>query len=799
MLQLSLRLTLRSGREALVRLLITAAAVAVGVALLIGVLSELHAFETNAYKACWSCTQGANVPATLPDHGELWNNSVDFYQGQTISRLDVAALGPGAPVPPGVSGLPAPGTYDVSPALAALLRTVPAGQLGDRFPGRLAGTIGPAALTGSHQLVIYIGYTPAALNRVDGTSWVTSIYTGAGQQVFSAFFKDAFYVGMLAVLLPMLVLISTATRLAADRREERFAALRLVGGTPGDIRLIATVEAVVSSFAGAVLGTAIFLLARPLLAGSAFFGTPYFESDVTPTLGGYLAILVLVPAAAALAALVSLRRVQISPLGVSRRAKPKPPTAWRLVTLAIGLGLYFYGLSTTTTKNIGAATYPGILITMIGLVIAGPWLTAQAARLFGRTARGSSGLLASRRLADNPRGAFRSVTGLVLAVFLGTMIGTLVPAINAIQQTPGTGALSNVLVGQVGLSPSAGQQLISGISAIPGAIVYPLYELPSPSGEESVTSPPGGPGGGPGAAGQPATQTRGPGTSGGGKGSGAGSGTAQGSGSGAAQTQGPGSQGTSSSKAYFSNHVAISCANLRAIGALGECAAGLTAVQTTDDSMFGDNPIYDTNPFVSSADPGYTGDLTKLPLQTVLVKVNNATTLERVRTYLAVHAPPQTGGGTGSSPTPPRTFGETLQIRTARAALAANLAYAMVALTLVVAGCSLAVAVGGGLVDRKRPFTLLRVSGTQAGVLSRVVLLEAAVPLLAATILAAAIAYGTAVLAVVRLAPRDTGIPQLGHDYYTIMGIGLALAFGVITATLPLLRRMTAPATIRFE
>ena len=746
MFQLSLRLTLHSGREALVRLLVTATAVAVGVALLLSVLGELHAFESNAYKTCWSCTQGASVPATLPAHGDLWNNSVDFYHGQTLRRLDVAALGPGAPVPPGVSALPAPGTYYASPALAALLRTVPAGQLGDRFPGRLAGTIGQAALTGANELVIYIGYPPAALNSVAGTQWVTSIYTGAGQQVFSAYFKDAFYVGMLAVLLPMLVLISTATRLAADRREERFAALRLVGGTPADIRLIATVEAVVSSFAGAVLGTVIFLLARPLLAGSAFFGTPYFESDVTPTIGGYLAILVIVPVAAAVAALASLRRVQISPLGVSRRAKPKPPTAWRLVTLVIGLGLYVYGLSTTTYKNIGITTYPGILITMIGLVIAGPWLTAQTATLFGRTARGSSGLLASRRLSDNPRSAFRSVTGLVLAVFLGTMIGTLVPAIDAIQQTPGTGALSNVLVGQLGLSASAGQQLISGISAIPGAVVYPLYEAAAPTGPGS-----------------------------------------------------PGSPGSPSAKQYFSSDVAISCADLRAIGALGECAAGLTAVQATDDSLFGDNPIFDTNPIVSSTDPGYKGDLTKLPLQTVLVKVSNATTLERVRTYLAVHAPPRTGGGVGSSPTPPRTFGETLQIRTARAALAANLAYAMVALTLVVAGCSLAVAVGGGLVDRKRPFTLLRVSGTQAGVLSRVVLLEAAVPLLAATILAAAIAYGTSVLAVVRLAPSGTGIPQLGHDYYMIMGIGLILAFAVITATLPLLRRMTAPATIRFE
>ena len=106
MFRLGLQLTLRSGREGLVRLLITAAAVAVGVALLLGVLAEFHAFQANANQPCWSCTQGAPVPGTLPAHGELWNNSVDFYQGQTVSRLDVAALGPGAPVPPGIAQLP---------------------------------------------------------------------------------------------------------------------------------------------------------------------------------------------------------------------------------------------------------------------------------------------------------------------------------------------------------------------------------------------------------------------------------------------------------------------------------------------------------------------------------------------------------------------------------------------------------------------------------------------------------------------------------------------------------------------
>jgi hypothetical protein len=695
------------------------------------------------------------VPSQLPARGDLWNDSVDFYRGQTITRLDVASLGSAAAVPPGVSRLPAPGTYYASPALAALLRTVPAGQLGGRFPGQLAGTIGDAALSGPDQLVIYVGYTPAALAAVPGTQWVTSIGSAPAPEVFTPFFRYAFGVGVLAVLFPILVLISTATRLATARREERFAALRLVGGTPGDIRVIAAVESVVSAFCGAVLGVVLFLLVRPAIADVALIGPRYFAATVTPTVWAYVAMLVGVPLIAAVAALISLRRVQVSPLGVSRRATPRAPTAWRLTTLVIGVALYIAGLAATTHKSIGVAVYPGLIVTMIGLVLAGPWLTAQVARVFGSVSRGSSGLLATRRLAENPKTAFRAVTGLVLAVFLGTMVGTLVPAINATEASPTAGALRNVLLDQVGLSPQAGAKLLSGLSAIKGAEAYPLYWQQAPGGGSG-----GGPGGG----------------SGGGKG-----GTIQGGG------QGSGAD------------IVVSCSTMRALAVLGQCAPGIAAVQTADDSLLSDNPLFNTKAFVSPSDPAYRGDIARLPLQTVLVRVDSPATLERVRTFLAVNAPPQVSGGLEGAPTPPRTFGETLDIRLARAAILEKLVDAAVAITLIMAGCSLAVAAGGGLVDRKRPFTLLRVSGTPVGVLSRVVLLEAAVPLLAATFVAAIIAYWTSVVAFIRLAPAGTAIPQLGHVYFTLMGVGLVVAFGVIAVTLPLLRRMTAPGSIRFE
>jgi hypothetical protein len=744
-IRLGLQLVLASGREALTRLLVITVAVAAGVALLLAVLAEFHAFQAGSSRPCWECTQAPALSRPLPGHGLAANYSVDFYQGQTIERLDVAALGPAAPVPPGISRLPGPGEYYASPALAHLLRTVPVGQLGGRFPGTLAGTIGDAALTGPDELVIYVGYEPSALAKVPATRWVTAIGTAPGPQVFTPFFRYAFATGVLGVLFPVLILISTATRLAAARREERLAALRLVGATSGDISVIASVDSVVSALLGAVAGTGLFLVVRPVLAAAALTGTRYFAGTVTPTIWGYLGLLVAVPLASAIASLLALRRVRISPLGVTRRTTPPPPSAWRLAPLAAGIALFIAGALVTSSKGIGIAMYPGLLVTMFGLVIGGPWLTAALARLCGRVLNGASPLLATRRLADDPKAAFRAVRGLVLAVFLGTIVGVLVPTLDSLAATPNSAALSDMLLYTfsgmnggtgTGLAPQAGATIIDGLRAIHGTTVYPLYSLP--------------------------------------------------------QAANPNYQG---------QYIGVaSCSVIQDLAVLGQCAPSMAAVQVSDrDLVYSDNPRNSTSPFVSHANPAYTMPLSALPLQAVLVRVNGPATLERARTYLATHAPPQVPPGPGAAPTPPRTFGEAVATRSRRAAVAQKLFDYAVTLTVLVAGCSLAVSVGGGLVDRKRPFTLLRVGGTPLGTLSRVVLLEAVVPLAAAVLAAAGIAYGMSATAVVRLAPPGTPIPALTSTYYATLGTGLAVALAVIAATLPLLGRMTAPASVRFE
>jgi hypothetical protein len=783
MYRLGLRLTLRSGREPFVRLMVTAAAVAVGVAIMLAVLADFHAFQVTNNRPSWESTTGQAVGKGYASaaRSELWNYSNDIYRGQTIERLDVAALGPHSPVPPGISTLPAAGQYYASPALAALIRSAPANELGDRFPGTLVGTIGQQALTGPQELVIYIGYTPAKLAHLPATTVVDKIATAASRQIWSSYFRDAFVVGAIAFVFPILILVGTATRLAAARREERYAALRLVGATSRQISVISSVDAVVSALLGAVLGIGIFTLLRTPLADSAITSARYFYNEVTPTAAGYLAVLVAVPAASAISSLLSQRRVRISPLGVSRRVTPPAPTAWRITPLLAGIVLFIVGLDLTTKQSIGAPVLFGLIVILIGLVVGGPWLTAQAARLFGAIGSGPSPLLAARRLADNPKAAFRSVSGLVLAVFLGTVVAGLLPAIESITASPSAKAMSNVLLdsfvatpvcgnnvnctGQApgggpgafpggghaadsaqrqrisleGLPPATAATLLGELRAFRGATVIPVYSVPQDA------NPGGGPGGKPGSGPPP-------------------------------------------------NNAVISCTGLRELRVLGQCALGRQAVKANTSSMiFSDNPYYSTQPIARASSPAASGNVGKLYLQAVLIKVTGPATLERVRTFLVTHTPQSASG------TAPRTFGEAIQARQGVAATVQRLFYVAVVLTLIVAGCSLAVAVGGGLVERKRPFTLLRLTGTPTATLYRVVLLEAVFPLVAATVVAAGTAYGIAILTVRAIAPAGTPLPILGHAYYLTMAAGLAASLLVILASLPLLGRITGPASVRFE
>jgi hypothetical protein len=746
MIRFGLHMTLRSGREALARLLVTMGAVAVGVGLLLCVLSMYHAYETTTAKPCWQCT---DVPAPAGSGALLWHYGQDVYGGDTIDRLDVSTLSASAPVLPGLDRLPAAGQYYASPAMAALLRSVPADQLGDRYPGSLAGTVGPAALSSPDQLVIVIGRPAADLTRLHHTLRISQIQTAPRGLSTSEFYRFGFALGTVALLVPMLVLVGTASRMAAARREERYAALRLIGATTGQVSVVASVDAAVGAVFGAMGGLGIYALLHPLLAGLPLLGSRFFAAEISPSGVDYVGALVAVPAAAVAASVLSLRRVRISPLGVTRRATPPPPRAWRVVPLLVGISAFCIPLLVDPAGQRHASPALAVLsliLVMVGLLIAGPWLTMRVSRVLARYAPGGSGLLAARRLADNARAAFRAVSGLVLAVLVGTALAAIVPAAIAAQSTTQDSALRDVLrVGfdndgpgagpQVGLSPATGAALMAQVAAIAGTHLLPVYH-PSPADDAALP---------------PVRRT--------------------------------------------GSEAVISCADLQRLPALGSCAHGLAAVVVDTSTLYTDNlaALNRQLPLVNARNPGTTDDLAVLAVSDLLITTDSQATLERVRSTLSAYA------GTINRNETPMTFGEIANIRAKLYLQIQRMVSIIAAITMLIAGCSLAVAVSGSLVERKRPFTLMRVTGVGTPALYRAVLLETVLPLLAATGVAAGVGMALAYPIARVLAPDRHVLVLPQPNYLATLGAALLLAIAVIASCLPLLGRITHTDNARFE
>ncbi|MGH3181614.1 MAG: ABC transporter permease, partial [Streptosporangiaceae bacterium] len=126
-----------------------------------------------------------------------------------------------------------------------------------------------------------------------------------------------------------------------------------------------------------------------------------------------------------------------------------------------------------------------------------------------------------------------------------------------------------------------------------------------------------------------------------------------------------------------------------------------------------------------------------------------------------------------------------------------QLANVVILVSLPIAGCTLAAGIAAGLADRKRPFSLLRLTGARLAMLRRVVALEGAVPLLSV----AAVAIGTGFGAAAMFASEAQQHPMVapGAAYYLITAGGILASLGIIAATFPLLARITGPEVARNE
>src|SRR4029078_8083528 len=111
-------------------------------------------------------------------------------------------------------------------------------------------------------------------------------------------------------------------------------------------------------------------------------------------------------------AMASLRRLRISPLGVARRERRARPTMRRLLPLVVGgvsFGLVLLYARRAQNQGVLIPVAATFSLVIIGIVIAGPWLTVLAARALRRMFDRPAPLLAGRRLEDDPATGFRAV------------------------------------------------------------------------------------------------------------------------------------------------------------------------------------------------------------------------------------------------------------------------------------------------------------------------------------------------------------------------------------------------------
>lgn len=235
------------------------------------------------------------------------------------------------------------------------------------------------------------------------------------------------WTALILLVVPLLTLAGAAARMGVARRDARLATLRLLGATPREVVALSLVETCAQGLVGAVVGVLGYVALLPVWSLVPFQGGTFSVGELWVGPVGVLVAVVAVPLLAAVSGFVSLRRVVVSPLGVARRTTPPGLRVVRLVVLAVAL--VAFAVATAAAGRLAAALVAvllGFLAAGFGaLNLVGPWVLGIMGRVQARRARTPVRLLAARRLADDPRGAWRIVGGLGLAGFVAGALAVL--------------------------------------------------------------------------------------------------------------------------------------------------------------------------------------------------------------------------------------------------------------------------------------------------------------------------------------------------------------------------------------
>ncbi|MFI2485450.1 FtsX-like permease family protein [Promicromonospora kroppenstedtii] len=428
-LSLGVRLSVGGGRSGWARLALIAVGVGLGVTMLLVAASIPPVLDARTDRAAArSVESGQTLAPGAPTLLTAEVRSV-FHDAAINGRL-LQPESDDAPLPPGVTRQLTPGDVVLSPALERLLASDDGAALRGRWGDRVVGTIGTEGLAGPGELTFYLGtdrLTDETADRIQSFGGATT-----PDEDISPVLMLLALVGMVVLLLPVAIFVSTAVRFGSESRDRRLAAVRLVGADVGATRRIAAGETLAGAVLGLAVGGLLYLAVRQT-AGYLVPGTlSFYPGDFRPVPALAALVVVLVPVTTVLVTLSALRQVLVEPLGVVRRGSERRRRFWwRLVFPVLGLVLLHplvTGLDDALETQIMIVA--GLVLLLAGVALILPWLVEATVRRLGPG--GVAWDLAVRRLQLDSDTAVRAVSGIAVSVAGLIALQGLVGAIGAL-------------------------------------------------------------------------------------------------------------------------------------------------------------------------------------------------------------------------------------------------------------------------------------------------------------------------------------------------------------------------------
>lgn len=446
------RMLLLQGGPAYRRLAGIVAGVALGVGLLLILLGGFLHMPDRDNRTAWAEPNGEWIETTeagdvlVPEVSAetvLARSQWDVVDERTVTWLRMAttpdttaSMADGLPVP-------GEGQYYASPEMAEVIDSKPADELEERY-GERVGILPETMLAGPTQLAVIAGEEWGAVAALPGSMALDGLpeqprfgNSGAYQVVLAT--------GAIAILVPIVLLISIVSQLGAAERRDRFGTVRLIGAGRRAVAWVSAWEMAIVSFLGALLGIGVAAALRPFAAQLNMNGTTSYMRDLTPSVGWTIATVLGVTVLAALTAWWRAFSDDVGAPGATRERAEKKVTGWHAAPLGIGIAM-FAGSTYMVTEGIGPGDLMnfgviiGFALIAFGIVFAGPWITRSASTVLRRFASSASAVVAAGRLERHPRKTFRSVAGLVVAVFVVSVFAGAATAIQGLgspQDQPG--------------------------------------------------------------------------------------------------------------------------------------------------------------------------------------------------------------------------------------------------------------------------------------------------------------------------------------------------------------------------